>query len=195
MRHDVVVEGHAFRLRPIADADAPFVLQLRTDPALNRYVHAVSGQLEDQLRWLASYYERPGDYYFVVERRDDGAAEGVVAVYDVDPATQTAEWGRWILRPGSLAAIESAWLTYRCALDVLKLSSVCCRTVANNASVVSFHDSCGIADRRLLPARFHLGGEALDAIEHRVAQADWPALSAKLEPLARMTARRAARHA
>lgn len=193
MRHDITLAGHGLRLRPIADADAGFVLQLRSDPALNRWLHATSGRLDDQLRWLAAYYARPGDWYFVIERLAGGAPEGVVALYDLDAASQAAEWGRWILRPGSLAAVESAWLVYRCAFERLGLAAAFCRTVADNARVVSFHDSCGITRRTTLPGHFTLGTQRVDAVEHRVERADWPALSARLEPLARLTARRLAR--
>jgi len=190
MRHDLTQEGAAFRLRPIGDADAALVLELRSNPELNRFLHATSPSLDDQLAWLARYYERPGDYYFVVERLQGGAAEGVISLYDIDAANHGGEWGRWILRPGSLAAVESAWLIYRCAFETLGLQEVYCRTVADNGPVVSFHDSCGIADRRVLPAHFDLGGRKVDAVEHRVVRSQWNELGPRLEKLARLTARR-----
>jgi RimJ/RimL family protein N-acetyltransferase len=42
MRHNILIEGQGFRLRPIADADAPLLLALRSDPDLNRYLHDAS---------------------------------------------------------------------------------------------------------------------------------------------------------
>jgi RimJ/RimL family protein N-acetyltransferase len=190
MRHDLTLEGLAFRLRPIADADAPMVLELRNNTKLNRYIHSTSPHLDDQLTWFASYYERPGDYYFVVERQDSGAAEGLISVYDIDPQTACGEWGRWVLRPGSLAAVESAWLIYRCAFERLGLERVYGRTVADNLSVVSFHDSCGIATRRLLPGHFIFGGKSVDAVEHQVTRQSWTELGSRLQKLAQLTARR-----
>jgi len=168
MRHDLTLAGPAFRLRPIADADARLVLELRGNTKLNRYLHSTSERLDDQLAWFASYYERPGDYYFVVERQDSGAAEGVISVYDIDFHASCGEWGRWILTPGSLAAVESAWLIYRCAFEQLGLERAFCRTRVDNGPVVSFHDSCGITARRLLPGHFELGGKLVDAMEHEV---------------------------
>ena len=167
------MEGYAFRLRPITDADAGLVVELRSDPELNRYLHASSNRIEDQLAWLASYYAREGDYYFVIERRSNSMPEGVIALYDIDAAINSGEWGRWILKPGSLAAVESAYLIYRTAFELLGLGSVYCRTVADNGKVVSFHDSCGITDRRLLPQHFELGGRRYDAVEHRVDKTSW----------------------
>lgn len=190
MRHNLTLEGHAFRLRPVTDADAGRIVELRGDPALNRYLHAGATRIEDQLVWLASYYDRPGDYYFAIESCADGRFEGLVAIYDIDSDTKSGEWGRWILRRGSLAAVESAWLIYRIGFDLLKLECVQCRTVADNAGVVSFHDSCGIATRRLLPGHFTLGGHTYDAIEHRVDRDAWTVIKQRLDKLARFSARK-----
>lgn len=190
MRHEITLAGPAFRLRPIGDADAPFVLTLRCNAKLNRFLHPTSPSLDEQLAWQARYYERSGDYYFVVERLRDGKAEGLISIYDVDESARCGEWGRWVLRPNSLAAVESAWLIYRCAFEVLNLDAVYSRTVADNKAVVSFHDSCGITRRRVLPNYFELNGKRYDAVEHRVNRAEWECLSPRLEKLAFAIARR-----
>lgn len=193
MRHELSLRGAAFGLRPVRDADAAFIVGLRSDPELGRYLNPTSPSVDDQLAWLARYYERPGDYYFVVERLATGAAEGLIGIYDVTAGE--AEWGRWLLCPGSLAAVESAALIYRCAFEQLGLQAVHCRTLAANERVVSFHDSCGIAERRLLPGHVELRGERLDAVEHRLSRAAWPEVDARLGKLAQLTARRLQRGA
>jgi len=190
MRHDIELEGYAFRLRPISDADAGLVLNLRCDPELSRFLHGTPPRMSDQLAWFAAYYERPGDFYFVVERRRDATAEGLIAIYDVDETARVGEWGRWILKRGSLAAPESAWLIYRCAFEQLALESVYCRTVADNAAVVSFHDACGIKHKRRLTEHFELRGQRLDAMEHEVDRESWQEVAPKLAAPARAVARR-----
>ncbi|WP_323028821.1 GNAT family N-acetyltransferase [Castellaniella defragrans] len=173
MRHDIHVEGAGFRLRPVADFDAPLISALRSDSELGRFLHPTPPALSQQLAWLAAYYEQPGDYYFVVERIVDGLAEGVIALYSLDEIHQEAEWGRWVLKRGSLAAVESAALIYRCAFHHLALAEVYCRTVADNTRVVAFHDSCGCAERHVLLNHFELGGRSFDAVEHRVNRDNW----------------------
>lgn len=195
MRHEIVIEGFAYQLRPICDSDAEFVIKLRSDPELNRFLHSTPANLEIQLDWLSQYYMRPGDWYFVLENRSDGTAEGLVSLYDLDAEQGRAEWGRWILRKGSIAAIESAWLIYRCAFEELCLREVYCRTVAENESVVSFHDSCGVTDRYLLRNHFNLNGFLLDAVEHRVTNIKWKSIKPHLEHLAHRMARRLMRNA
>lgn len=193
MRHDLRSEGLAYRLRPIGDGDAALVIGLRCNPAVPNLLHEISDRVEDQLAWLQRYYERIGDYYFVIERRGSGIAEGVVALYDIDRESGSGEWGRWFLKPGSLAAVESAWLIYRTAFELLGLTKVYCRTTAANTTAVSFHESCGLAPGRLLPLHFRIRGHLLDAIEHRIDRADWPGLAARLQTLSERTARRIAR--
>lgn len=190
MRHNFIIEGFAYRLRPIGDKDAEFVVKLRSDPELNHFLHSTSANLGSQLVWLNQYYERFGDWYFVLERRSDKFAEGLISIYDFDAQQVSAEWGRWILRKESIAAVESAWLIYRCAFEQLCLREVYCRTVAENESVVSFHDSCGITERSLLPNHFDLNGRKLDAVEHRVNNTVWRTLAPRLENLSQRMARR-----
>lgn len=190
MRHDIVIEGPAFRLRPVDDADAAFIVGLRGDAALNRYLHPGAATVAEQLAWQAEYYERSGDFYFVVERPARALPEGLVALYDIDDVRGMGEWGRWILRSGSLAAVESSWLVYRTAFDILGLREVYCRTVADNLPVVAFHDSCGISRRSLLPGHFQIGNRVADAVEHRLGRDDWPSVSKRLGRLAELTARR-----
>lgn len=195
MLHSLVVNGLAFRLRPIADSDASFVVHLRSDPSLSQFLHATPGSIENQLSWQARYYERPGDWYFVLEHRRNSEPEGLISLYDHNIQQRCAEWGRWVLRPNSLAAVESAWLIYRCAFEQLGLTEVYCRTVADNQSVVSFHDSCGITKKKLLPSHFNFNGNSLDAVEHRVDEATWRTLGPRLEQLAQRVARRLQRDA
>jgi RimJ/RimL family protein N-acetyltransferase len=190
MRHDYQLQGYAFRLRPVTDADAQLILDLRCDPELSRFLHRTPPARNAQLAWLSAYYDRPGDYYFVVERRRDATPEGLIALYDTDAAAGTAEWGRWILKRGSLAAAESAWLIYRFAFEQLSLARVYCRTVADNAAVVSFHDACGVTHKRRLKQFFELQGHKHDAIEHEVDRQSWPEIAPKLEQPARAVARR-----
>jgi len=191
MRHEIHLAGAAFGLRPVTAEDAEFIVGLRNDAALNTFIHPTSPRVEDQVAWIERYEQSAGDYYFLIERLSDHSAEGLIGIYDIEGGE--GEWGRWMLRPGSLAAVESAALIYRCAFERLGLQAVACRTVAANKRVVSFHDSCGITARRILPDHVVLRGECWDAVEHRLTHEAWPAVDARLSHLAKLTARRLGR--
>ena len=173
MRHNLIVEGPAFRLRPVELGDAGFILELRSDPLRNRYIHRGAADLRAQQKWIEQYFHRAGDYYFIIENRLSGDPEGTVGIYDLDPVAQTAEWGRWIVRSGSLAALESACLVYSTAFDMLDLESVYCRTILENKSALAFQDSFGVERTRLLPRYFERNGRRLDAVEGRITRARW----------------------
>jgi RimJ/RimL family protein N-acetyltransferase len=188
MRHDLSVEGLAYCLRPVRREDAAFIVSLRSDPQHSRYLHPVPPDIGRQEAWLEAYFDRAGDWYFVIERRA-GTAEGMVGIYNLDSVTNQAEWGRWVLKPGSLGAPESAWLVYRAAFERIALERLYCRTVADNQHVVSFHDSCGLERGSLLPGHFELNGKRYAALEHWLTRTRWeetvaPRLAGLVERLA-----------
>ena len=190
MRHDLHLPGYAFRLRPVREADARYIVDLRRRAGgfLNRGAQSADAQLQ----WLARYLERAGDYHFVVESSNGARREGLVGVYGMSSPNREAEWGRWVLEPGSNAAVESAFLIYRCAFDRLQLERVRCRTLAANAAVVAFHDSCGLA-RAEEQVMIEHDGERCAAVEHVLSRTDWPRAGERLEKLARRFAATMAR--
>jgi RimJ/RimL family protein N-acetyltransferase len=183
MRHNLTIDGPAFRLRPVCLEDAGFIAQLRADPERSRYLHPAPPGLDPeertiaQARWLETYFERAGDYYFILENRTTGEPEGTAGIYNVDPLARDAEWGRWVLRRRSLAAVESACLVYHAGFRWLYLDSLYCRTIRENAAAVAFHDSFGLTRARVLPA--YLDG--MDAIESRLTATRWMALREGVE--------------
>lgn len=186
MRHDIAMQGFRFGLRPVERNDAGFILSLRTDPELSAYLHPTPPALQAQEAWLDAYFDRAGDYYFVIEDLQQGGSVGTIGVYDIQGGG--GEWGRWLVRRDSLAAVESALLVYRASFENLGLEEVCCRTVSGNAKVLSFHDSSGAERRSVLKGHFELGGVPRDAVEHRVDRARWATMRPRLEMLARRVA-------
>lgn len=174
VRHDIQVRGYAFGLRPVHLDDAAFILSLRTDPELSRYINPTSDSLKDQRAWMQRYFARANDYYWIVTRSETKEPEGAVALYNVDYASHLGEWGRWVLRKGSLAAVESASLVYRAAFEVLNLRRIYCRTVLANRSVVSFHASCGLETSVDAGLRVRLRGTDHEVVEQFLTADRWP---------------------
>jgi RimJ/RimL family protein N-acetyltransferase len=181
MRHDFRVTGYAFRIRPAASSDAAYIVGLRTRSA--GFLNRGAANVDEQLTWLERYFDRPGDYYFVVETIDGKRREGLIALYDVRWPDATGEWGRWVLEEGSNAAVESALLVYRFAFDRLRLASVRCRTLAANAKVVAFHDSCGLT-RTSASSTIDHNGRPCPAVEHSLSASEWPHVMCRLDALA-----------
>lgn len=183
------LEGFGLRLRCVDVADAAFALDLRRDPELTLYLPPLEISLADQEAWIRTQRAKDGDWYFVAERRFGGQPEGFISVYGLDPVARRAEWGRWILRPGSLAAWESEFLMHRFAFDVLGLQEVFCRTITLNERALKNHDDMGMVRERTIPAHFEVRGARYDAIEHVMTAARWKDVAAANAEQARKFAR------
>jgi RimJ/RimL family protein N-acetyltransferase len=179
VEHSVSVTCVRYRLRPVTLEDSAFIVELRSDPLLNRYLHEISPRVEDQVAWLERYFARPNEYYFIVEDADSAERHGTIGIYDFERKAASAQWGRWILKHGSMAALESAWLVYEAGFSKLGLASLSSRTLVENPQVVSFHDSFGASRAGVLEAHFLVGGGRKSAIEHRIQAAEWPALRSR----------------
>lgn len=123
MKHNIYLEGHAYSLRPVEFQDAEFIVDVRT-PERTRYMHPITRTVEAQRAWLEEYFLRPDEYYFVIQRRHDQKREGLTGLLDFDNTNHSAQWGRLVLRPGSLAAADTALLMLRLAFDVFSLRTV-----------------------------------------------------------------------
>jgi len=149
--------------------------------------------LAPQERYLNRYFDCDGEYYFVINRISDvdDLAEGLIGIYGVDVQHRRAEWGRWVIHPRSLAAIESAWLIYRVGFERLGLEEMYCHTPVGNTAVLSFHDKTGLKRHRRVEAAFYeIDGERWDVIEHLLTRDQWPETSVNLARRAERLARR-----
>lgn len=165
MKHELYAEGVAYRLRPVRLDDAQFIIDLRLeDPDRNQYIHKISPDLTLQQEWLARYFEREGDFYFVIENKIGGEPEGLIGIYDIE--NNKAEWGRWVIRRGSLAATESLDLLFKLSFDTLGLDELYSRTISDNERVVALHDSLPQLTRGVLEKFLEVNGSRYDVVEH-----------------------------
>ncbi|GGF98766.1 GNAT family N-acetyltransferase [Paenibacillus abyssi] len=178
MNHHIVVERFGIRLRPIKMDDADFIYQIRRSPELSKYIGELDSRFSVHQSWLEQYFQRDGDYYFCIELLT-GKPVGTIAIYDI--ANDAGNWGRWVVSPSVPAAPASVWLIFHVAFDLLGLSSVYSNTVIDNASVVSFHDNCGLARTGIEKGGLTIHGTAYDVVIHTVMKEDWPSIQQRLE--------------
>ena len=172
MKHSYKIDGLTYKLRPIKLEDAQTILDIRLEDAeRNQYVHPVKNDVEIEKRWIEAYFERQGDYFFAVINKFTDETEGLIAIYDEKDGR--AEWGRWTIRKGSLAATESVYLLYEIAFSVIGLKELYCRTVADNVAVVEFHKSEGLRFVALHKDCFELNGKKYDAVEQALTVAEY----------------------
>ncbi len=179
MKHKFSLDGFGYRLRPAKMSDAAFIIAVRLEDAdRNKYIHAISSDVKAQEAWMSAYFEREGDYYFIVENRLTGQGEGLIGIYDVKDGK--AEWGRWVIKKDSLAAIESVNLVYKIAFEQIGLKELYCHTVQDNVDVVSFHTGIGERTRKIIDGAFNINGITYNAVEQ---YADRDIFYREIEPM------------
>lgn len=97
---DFTLDKYGLHVRLVNEDDAEFIVRLRTDEKLGKYIHSTSPDIEQQKNWIREYKKREAeglDYYFVFYK--DGVPFAVNRLYHMEnPAHFTS--GSWICLPG-----------------------------------------------------------------------------------------------
>jgi RimJ/RimL family protein N-acetyltransferase len=183
MQHTLRTEGFGVRLRPVEMEDAAFIVWLRN---LNHARGRVGDSATDtaaQQSWLKDYFQREGDYYFIIET-SRGIAVGAYGIYD--RTGDSAESGRWIVRTDVPAAVPSAILAFEIAFEKLQLRELRVKTVSTNTNVLSLNRKLGFRQTQVEPGARIIGGQAVDLVHFLLEAKDWPTIREKFVPLARL---------
>ena len=62
-----VLKGMFVGLRSVTENDAEFILKIRTDEKLAKFLNKTSPDIEMQKTWIRGQIARDGDYYFIIE--------------------------------------------------------------------------------------------------------------------------------
>lgn len=128
-------------LRNATQADAGFILALRTDSHKAKHLSPTSPELARQMAWLDAYAHDNDQAYFIIE--SEGKPIGTVRLYDAQGDSFC--WGSWILAADAprAAAIESALMVYAYAVECLGFRSAHFDVRKGNQSVWQFHERFG----------------------------------------------------
>jgi RimJ/RimL family protein N-acetyltransferase len=183
------IRGQGFSLRCVEARDAGEIVLLRTSDCLrNQHLNEISSDVADQERYIAAQRSRPFDFYFAVVSIKGDRSEGFVGLYNVDTSARTAEWGRWILREGSLASVESTSLVMDFGFDCLGMDTVYCHTLTANIRVLANHDSFGL--RRAGSVMLSHNGAQTEGVRHEMTRERWPETRHAIAPIISRVARR-----
>ena len=79
------VTKYGLNVRLVNEDDAMFIVKLRTDPKLGRYIHSTDSDVEQQKLWIKKYKIREfegKEYYFIFSI--DHVDLGVYRLYDIE---------------------------------------------------------------------------------------------------------------
>lgn len=93
------LKRYGLNVRLVDEQDADFIVELRTDEKLGRFIHATDDDTDKQKEWIKAYKTRESrgtDYYFMFER-PAGVKIGVCRIYDIHENDFTI--GSWVFSP------------------------------------------------------------------------------------------------
>jgi RimJ/RimL family protein N-acetyltransferase len=139
------VIGRSICLRYAEPSDAEFILSLRQDEQLARFISKTSVGVREQVAWLEGYKERERkglEHYFIIELRN-GTPVGTVRIYDY--RGDSFCWGSWLIKSDApnYVAIESALNIYEFAFYSLGFQKSHFDVRRGNERVVAFHQRFG----------------------------------------------------
>jgi RimJ/RimL family protein N-acetyltransferase len=186
MKHSIELEAYGLRFRPVTMRDAEFIVHLRTLPHVLGTVGDTAPDAAEQRRWIGSCFERPNDYYFIIESLH-GEAWGTIGLYNFKE--KSAEWGRWIILPGIMAALPSAILVHQLAFENFALTELKGEVVSSNTKVLSFHRRFGLAEVGVAHQSRVIQGKPVDMVQFAMSRVQWPLVYQKVHPLAEVAGR------
>ena len=135
-----IIEGKNTNLRIASENDGAFILELRLNPLLNKFIGETDPNLEKQQQWIKKSFVNTKDFHFIIEDKNKLPC-GTIAVYNVDYDQSKAEWGRWITEPKTpiTISVESAILLQFFAFKKLGLKMLYGGANNLNWQVVNFH--------------------------------------------------------
>lgn len=113
-------EKYGLFSRLVNEDDAEFIVKLRTNPKLGRFIHSTSSDINKQYEWIREYKKRELDgleYYFIFYK--DGKPVGLNRIYRLEEDRFTS--GSWVFEPNESFenAIASALIVRTIAFDLL----------------------------------------------------------------------------
>jgi RimJ/RimL family protein N-acetyltransferase len=94
------MENKEIFLKLVNEHDAEFILKLRMNNDLSKYLSATDSSIENQIKWIKEYKKREKkkkEFYFVVYDKKSKQKVGVVRLYNIDYETKILTFGSFIM--------------------------------------------------------------------------------------------------
>lgn len=140
MVYDKVIEGKFCRLRAVVPEDAEFILRLRNDKEISKYLPPLNVTVEQQQVWISKQRNDSDSYYFLIMDKS-GNKLGTISVYNIENGH--AEVGRFCSIGSSVINMEAALIHDDFIFDILNLSYLDIWVYKGNKPVLSLNQGFG----------------------------------------------------
>lgn len=132
MIYPETITGLTVYMRSVVPDDAQATFYMRSDASKTKYMHAVSGTVEDQRNYIIGQQNKPGDYLFTVFDYSNKII-GMRGIYNV--TEESCDSGRTIGYGDAFQNMEAIILGLDFAFDTLGVKKVYMDAAADNKSV------------------------------------------------------------
>lgn len=137
---DYKLEGKYVNLRSVTEDDAEFILEIRNNPQISKYLPPLNVTVEQQRQWISKQRSDKDSYYFILET-PTGVPIGTLGVYDINE--DHGECGRSCCIGEPFAPVEASALLTDFVFNTLKLSYTTIWVYEGNKSVIALNQSYG----------------------------------------------------
>lgn len=137
---DYKLEGKYVNLRSVTEDDAQFILDIRNNPQISKYLPPLNVTVEQQRQWISKQRADKDSYYFIIET-PTGNPLGTLSVYDI--VDNHAETGRTCCLGEPYHSIEASALLTDFIFNILGLDYNTCWVYEDNKAVISLNQSLG----------------------------------------------------
>lgn len=137
-----MINKYGISLRLVEESDAQFIVDLRTDEKLSRFLSVTYADVEEQKKWLRAYKkreEKDEEFYFVALYQ--GRVYGTTRIYNIE--TDCFEVGSWLFAPDAPngVAVLADIVAREFAFEKLNVGRCKFEVRRKNVSVVKYHKS------------------------------------------------------
>jgi hypothetical protein len=141
--NNFILERYGLYVRFVEENDAEFILELRTNPNLSKYIHETAPDIELQRQWIQNYKARQNkgeDFYFMFEK-PKGTRLGVCRIYDIKDDSFTI--GSWIFsRQATVgSSILADIITIEISYELYPLKKLLFDVKRGNIMVNRYHET------------------------------------------------------
>ena len=142
--------GKIINLRLVEEADASFIISIRSSAAENGFLSTIDPSEDCQKNWIRTYKEREAaglEYYYVITTKDQIPC-GTARLYDID--NNTCNFGSFVLGQNKphRAALDSIVAIFSFAFNVLKLKHCEIKVSRFNDHAFSFYKRFGMQETK-----------------------------------------------
>lgn len=145
INRDFILTRYGISVRLVVEEDADFIVHLRTDKKLSKFLHSTDPDVEKQIKWIREYKKREEagcEYYFLYFK--DNVKLGVTRIYNIINKEE-ATGGSWICPPTNTMeqSVSTLLLGRDIFFEILGFTIEHFQVSKGNNQVLNFHKRMG----------------------------------------------------